>query len=326
METDGIDKKKFYDLTKNENDLIIMNWRILQWAQEMQIEIDNKRDITYQLKQHIIEQGKYKLFYTFPKIKFTKGGSFGLQRFLMKHRDNMNQISAPTILYEQLLSYCVTNKYFFKMSNLSSIIDGIKYNFILSYNTASAVMRIRSLSSKRTASWLRMKPYNDGVLNDQEWFYAISARLGLPLVNELTPCTACGQSMGKMAEHALLCKESNYEDSRRHNAMRDTIANFCQKAGLNPRVEVNNLFPSQERPADVLLPHFKGSWDAAFDITFVNPLKMSTYKDQIKEQNYVINLRYKRKNKKFKKKAERQCISFIPLVFDISGRMHKETY
>ena len=61
--------------------------------------------------------------------------------------------------------------------------------------------------------------------------------------------------------------------SSRHNILRDAIFATAAGALLAPLEEERALLPgSNNRPADVLIPHWTGGRDTGLDMTVVSPL------------------------------------------------------
>ena len=97
-------------------------------------------------------------------------------------------------------------------------------------------------------------------------------RLGLNLFPEKATCGSCpSQILDRFGQHALTCKRGP-GICRRHNTLRDCIADYCRRAQLNPTLEAGSGYLNQTRPADILLPTWNLGRDAALDVTVVNPL------------------------------------------------------
>ena len=76
-------------------------------------------------------------------------------------------------------------------------------------------------------------------------------------------CPVCHVVAGPFGDHHVGCG-GNADRIARHNALRDAIFSAAQSAALAPRREVSSLIPSsQNRPADVYLPSWKGGRPAA---------------------------------------------------------------
>ena len=63
------------------------------------------------------------------------------------------------------------------------------------------------------------------------------------------------------------------KQTSRHNTLRDAIFATAAGALLAPLEEERALLPgSNNRPADVLIPHWTGGRDTGLDVAVVNPL------------------------------------------------------
>ena len=74
-----------------------------------------------------------------------------------------------------------------------------------------------------------------------------------------------------------MCCGSAGERVSRHNALRDALYSAAVSASLGPSREGRFLLPGDDRrPADVLVPHWTGGQDTAWDVTVIHPLQAAT--------------------------------------------------
>ena len=97
--------------------------------------------------------------------------------------------------------------------------------------------------------------------------------LGMPDALADTWCPKCDGIMDRFSLHAGTCAAGG-ERTQRHNALRNLLASWADRAGLQPEVEkASLLLPqrpdkarlSQRRPADIFLPSLSGG-PAALDL------------------------------------------------------------
>ena len=85
-------------------------------------------------------------------------------------------------------------------------------------------------------------------------------------------------SLDHFGHHALSCKNGSDVVSR-HNRIRDTLFEFCQRAGLGAQLEAGSSLgheARQTRPADVLIPNWELGKPAAIDLCVTSPLNLDT--------------------------------------------------
>ena len=86
-------------------------------------------------------------------------------------------------------------------------------------------------------------------------------------------CPQCmSHSLDHFGHHALSCKNGSNVVSC-HNRIRDTLFEFCQRAGLGVQLEAGSSLgheARQTRPADVLIPNWELGKPAAIDLCVTN--------------------------------------------------------
>ncbi|KAL5509663.1 hypothetical protein EMCRGX_G005065 [Ephydatia muelleri] len=118
--------------------------------------------------------------------------------------------------------------------------------------------RLLSISSPHSSAWLSVTPSPrlNLHLDPSEFQVAIKWWLGLP-VSQGQLCPQCmSHSLDQFGHHALSCKNGPDVVSR-HNRVRDTLFEFCQRACLGAQLEAGSSLGHEARqtcPADVLIP------------------------------------------------------------------------
>ena len=153
--------------------------------------------------------------------------------------------------------------------------------------------------------------------SSDEWRVLLRFHLGLPISSK-SLCSACGQQADRYGDHALGCPSCG--TVRRHNKMRDLIAEQARRAGWHTQLEV--CLPSTDssrlRPADILLPN-KGAHPLALDIGISHPLRASA--PRIVSACPGESAARQEADKKALMQAQCQAVSwrFQPLCFESTG-------
>ena len=100
-----------------------------------------------------------------------------------------------------------------------------------------------------------------------------------------------------------------------HNALCDALYNTALAASLGPSREGRVLFTGDDRrPADVLVPHWTGELDTAWDVTVINPLQAATVAGAAASPAHALEVAVQRKNRGALADCQGQGIKFIPLA------------
>ena len=156
-------------------------------------------------------------------------------------------------------------------------------------------------------------------LRDREFKVMVLYRLGAPVFESDGKCPACPNHSDKRGDHAISC---GYEGERiaRHNHLRDAIFGAASSAALAPLREERALLPGlNNKPADVLIPHWTGGQDTAFDVTVINPLKKDLLSKEAEAPGNALGHAYDRKWGQVGELCEREGIKFIPLPVETLG-------
>ena len=158
------------------------------------------------------------------------------------------------------------------------------------------MVNLRSLQcGPNSAAWLLAPPsYDEDIqFSPAEWRALLLFRIGAP-VGKDDRCHSCAANMPCNGDHSLACTSSGIY--RRHNKVRDLVAEECRRAGWEAQLEVAVPLPTslatttpthspppdppdpppptfRPRPADVFLPNQGGARPIALDITISHPLR-----------------------------------------------------
>ena len=145
----------------------------------------------------------------------------------------------------------------------------------------------------------------------------------MPIFQTEGACIACGQVSDWYGDHAI-SYGSQGERIARHNHLRDALFHTAVSASLGPTREDRALLPGVEnRPADVLIPHWDGGRHAAIDVTVINPLQLLTLARAAEEPGYALGLRFQQKWAKYGELCRAEGIVFHPLPVETLGGWHE---
>ena len=110
----------------------------------------------------------------------------------------------------------------------------------------------------------------------------------------------------------------------RHDALRDSIFDQANSAGLFPKREPRALVPdSQRRPGDVYIPHWRGRPHAS-DVAVTSPLRASNLQQVSNSSGAALEKMKKAKIGKHFQSCRQQGITFMPLVVETLGGWDSE--
>ena len=183
--------------------------------------------------------------------------------------------------------------------------------------------RLLSISSPHSSAWLSVTPSPrlNLHLDPSEFQVAIKWWLGLP-VSQGQLCPQCmSHSLDQFGHHALSCKNGPDVVSR-HNRVRDTLFEFCQRACLGAQLEAGSSLgheARQTRPADVLIPNWELGKPAAIDLCVTSPLNSNTLQVACVTPNSAAMQAEQRKHHSNDAKCEELGWVCIPLVVESYG-------
>ena len=95
---------------------------------------------------------------------------------------------------------------------------------------------------------------------------------------------------------------------------------------LGPSREDRALIPgSDNRPADLLIPHWSDGKDTAMCVTVVNTLQAAHIRGAANTPGHALNRRYVGKMNKHGEGCRRAGLVFLPLPMETMGGWHEET-
>ena len=143
-----------------------------------------------------------------------------------------------------------------------------------------------------------------------------------------TWCPKCDGILDRFSLHAGTCAAGG-ERTQRHNALRNLLASWADRAGLQPEVEkASLLLPqrpdearlSQRRPADIFLPSLSGG-PAALDLAVTAPQRQESLA-QAGQQALAAASHYAAVKSTYLQTSHTcaaQGVRFVPLVVETTG-------
>ena len=148
-------------------------------------------------------------------------------------------------------------------------------------------------------------------------------RFGKPLFSHEGPCSAYHQHSYVFGDHAIACA-SQGERIAWHNDLRDALFQAAASASLAPQREERALLPGvEQRPADVLLPHFFGGKHCCVDVCVVSSLQNQLVDRAAAEAGFALQFRYGQKWDKYGPACDSEGLVFQPLPIEVLGGWHE---
>ena len=162
----------------------------------------------------------------------------------------------------------------------------------------------------------------------------LRVRLRVPEAAADAWCPRCDGVLDCHGHHAGMCVAGG-ERTQRHNAVRDLVFAWAERAGLRPEKERTGLLLPQcpddtqsarRRPADVYLPALSGS-PAALDFAITAPQRQETLAMAGRATGAAADAdaRHKESHLDTARSCEHQGVTFVPMVAETTGTWDKGT-
>ena len=198
-----------------------------------------------------------------------------------------------------------------------------------------------SLQSPTAGEWLDVCPKTSHhTLTNEEFEIALTLRLLLPqkLVVTGTRCT-CSTPTNEIQLDLTgihLCTGCNHDGARNytHNNVRDQIIKTFNYLGVRTIREQTNVFrtvdPTNGNRPDITAINLPGTDKPhLLDVTMTSPIPASQPQSltvaEARKPLRAANNAKNRKNNKYLAAAHACNLEFLPIVFEITGRMHDDT-
>ena len=208
-----------------------------------------------------------------------------------------------------------------KQKALTTLSDTASWNRHLSESSITARALLRSEAEQGARAWLAAVPGGKTRMEGAAFVAELRRRLGVADAPADTWCPKCDGIMDRFSLHAGTCAAGG-ERTQRHNALRDLLASWADRAGLQPEVEKPGvLLPqrpdearlAQRRPADIFLPSLSGS-PAAIDLAVTAPQRQESLA-QASQQAAAAASQYAAVKSAHQNTAQpRACVSCLSLL------------
>jgi hypothetical protein len=213
-------------------------------------------------------------------------------------------------------------------SQLSSKIDSVVLEKLLSSASSTSKARLKSILGSHATAWLSVIPSTrlGTKFNHTQFQTAMKLFLGLPVYSKDSICP-CQKPLDKCGIHSLACK-SKGDIISRHNSIRDVIFQNCKDAGMTVKKEKAGLLGDhgdKRRPADVWIQNFSLNMDYCLDVAVTSPLQKKYREQAAKTEGHAAADYYKYKIGHYAKAVEEANMKFQPIIFETFGRIAPES-
>ena len=215
-----------------------------------------------------------------------------------------------------------------KQKSLTAATDEASWVRQLASCSLTSRALLRSEAEPGARAFLAATPSGPKRIETALFVTELRQRLGVPDAAADAWCPKCDGVLDALSLHAATCSAGG-ERALRHNAVRDLLCRWAERAGLCPEKERPGLLLPQRpeeagnalrRPADVYLPCLRGS-PAALDLAITAPQRQETLaqagnKALAAAQAYA---QHKAAHLDTARLCESQGIKFLPMVAESSG-------
>ena len=212
---------------------------------------------------------------------------------------------------------------------LSEVIDEYRLTKIQSeIQSIHTKTRMKSNMAPNAGAWIRTIPKSPRLrLSPNEYRISCHLRYGWSIfdTNFDDKCIDCGEVIDKYGIHCLHCGQYGGW-TRRHNAIRDCIFRWAQKAQVGVIKEKNGLLLENNRkPGDIFVDSYIDGVDYAFDVTVTSPYKSDVIKDSSRDILAAAEIACKDKYNKYWFDINNDNVNwkFQPLSFEATGGFDK---
>ena len=211
--------------------------------------------------------------------------------------------------------------------SLSLVIDNYKLKHYQSQlPSLQSKARFLCNTAPNSGSWITAIPTSSKLrLSPDEYRIACYLRYGWKMFDEHNydkHCIDCGKDVDDLGIHCLHCGQFGGW-TMRHNAIRDCLFQWPQKAQLSVEKEKNGLLEDGKKPADIYIHSYLDRTDYALDVTVTSPYKFDIIRDAAHETLAAASQASINKYKKYEKDVINKSWQFQPLCFEASGGFDK---
>ena len=219
-----------------------------------------------------------------------------------------------------------------KQRDLSQLLDSTCFAAQLEHSSHVARAALHSEAGLGARAFLNAMPSGRTRMEPAAFIAELRIRLGVPEATDDCWCPRCDGVLDCWGYHAGMCVAGG-ERTLRHNAVRDLVCSWAERAGLRPEKERPNLLlptcpedtqTGRRRPADVFLPALAGS-PAALDFAVTAPQRQETLALAGRETGAAAAAyaRHKEAHLGTAQACEGQGVVFVPMVVESTGTWDK---
>ena len=215
-----------------------------------------------------------------------------------------------------------------RQRDLSHLLDTAAWDAQLASASAVARAGLLSEAEARGRAFLTALPSGLTRMEPAHFVSELRARLAVPDAGQDVWCPRCDAVLDRHSVHASMCMAGG-ERTQRHNALRDLICSWAERAGLQPEKERAGLLLPQSpddsrsarrRPADLYLPAFHGR-PTAFDFAVTAPQRLDALLEAGRGGGSAASAyaEVKRRHLDTATVCEQHGVAFLPLVAETTG-------
>ena len=219
-----------------------------------------------------------------------------------------------------------------KQRELSMRVDSAGWDSVLLAANPTARATLFSEAGAGARAFLSALPAGRTRMEPAIFIAELRVRLRVPEAAADAWCPRCDGVLDCHGHHAGMCVAGG-ERTQRHNAVRDLVFAWTERAGLRPEKERTGLLLPQcpddtqsarRRPADVYLPALSGS-PAALDFAITAPQRQGTLAMAGRATGAAAEAyaRHKESHLDTARSCEHQGVSFVPMVAETTGTWDK---
>ena len=185
--------------------------------------------------------------------------------------------------------------------------------------------RLRRVAQRHACGYITAVPSDedgkDTLLRPRLFRISVAYRLGIPVINEDTPCPLCQQPINVYGDHSVCCTKEG-DVIIRHNSLRNLVESIATDGMLSPVAEKKGILgnTSGRRPGDVTIERWAEGKGLCIDVAVTSPLAQSCVRIIEPCEDYAAI----RKHAKYDSSLVGTEYMFSPMVFDTLGAINTE--
>ena len=221
-----------------------------------------------------------------------------------------------------------------KQKTLTDLLDSASWHRQLDGASAVGKALLMSAHHPGARAFLAAAPHGPCRMEPAVFLAEVRLRLGVAEASSDTWCPRCNSVLDVYSLHVGVCVAGG-ERIRRHNAAREVVLRWADRAGLQPEREKPEVLLPQRpedsrlaarRPADIYLPCFGGS-PTALDLAITAPQRRENLLDAGRAGGSAAAAyaRVKAQHLNTATVCSGQGVRFQPLVFESTGAFDTDT-